>query len=380
MIHGGDIYRNADCIDFSANINPLGTPEMVKKAMGDSLNQVHNYPDISCEKLREKLGQFHKVKPEHVICGNGAADIIYRYVYALKPKSALVLAPCFAEYEQALHFVGTRVEHYVLDSNTFCLDECFLDVLTQELDVVFLCNPNNPTGKTIPQSLLLRMVERCRKKQIRLFLDECFLDFLEDEQERSLVNQTLNYPHIFILRSFTKMYGMPGIRLGYGICTDTMVLSKMADAGPPWNVSVPAQAAGVAALQQQSFVKKTRCYVKKERDYLTQQLSRLHITFWESSANYIFLYDSVDLKEKLLEKGILIRDCSNYVGLSKGYYRIAVKDRESNQKLITALENIKQNSVTSRETQRIGGKDGKVNYDTGHHVKCGKKLVGRRTL
>lgn len=341
MIHGGDIYRNAECIDFSANINPLGTPEMVKKAMRDSLNQVHTYPDISCEKLREELGQFHKVKPEHVICGNGAADIIYRYVYALKPKSALVLAPCFAEYEQALQVVGAEVEHYSLDSNTFCLREDFLDVLTKDLDVVFLCNPNNPTGKTIPQSLILQILQQCRQKHIRLFLDECFLDFLPDEKERSLVKQALGASYIFILRSFTKMYAVPGIRLGYGICTDTILLSNMYQAGPPWNVSVPAQATGVAALSQQSFVENTRCFIQKERKFLTEQLARLHISFWESSANYILLYDTLDLKEKLLEEGILIRDCSNYVGLSKGYYRIAVKDRESNQKLIGALQHIK---------------------------------------
>lgn len=337
-IHGGDIYRNADCVDFSANINPLGTPEAVKKAMRDSLEQVHHYPDVFCEKLKEKLAAFHGVKMEQLICGNGAADVIFRYVFAIKPKQALVLAPCFAEYEQALRFVGANVEHYPLNTKTFCLEEGFLDALTEEIDVVFLCNPNNPTGKTISKSLLIQIVDRCRQKEIRLFLDECFLDFLPDEEKRSLVKLVYKEPHIFILRAFTKMYAVPGIRLGYGICADEMLLSSMEQAGPPWNVSVPAQAAGVVALEQQDFVETTKCYIQKERAYLSEQLARLHITFWESSANYIFFYDTRDLKQKLLEQGILIRDCSNYVGLSKGYYRIAVKDRESNEKLIAALE------------------------------------------
>ena len=203
---------------------------------------------------------------------------------------------------------------------------------------MFLCNPNNPTGKTIPQSLLLQIADRCRQKKIRLFMDECFLDFLPDEEKRSLVKLAYKQSHIFILRAFTKMYAVPGIRLGYGICADQMLLSSMEQAGPPWNVSVPAQAAGVAALEQQAFVEETRCYIQKERAFLSEQLERLHITFWESSVNYIFFYDTRDLKQKLLEQGILIRDCSNYVGLSKGYYRIAVKDRESNEKLIAALE------------------------------------------
>lgn len=339
-VHGGDIYRNADCVDFSANINPLGTPLEVKKAMQESLEQVHNYPDVFCEKLKESLSAFHGIKEEQIICGNGAADIIFRFAFATKPKQALVLAPCFAEYEQALCFVGTNVEHYALDMENFCLDEAFLDALTKELDVVFLCNPNNPTGKTIPQSLLLRIADKCKQNQIRLFLDECFLDFLPDENKRSLIKQAAKETHIFILRAFTKMYAVPGIRLGYGISADKALIETMVHAGPPWNVSVPAQAAGVASLKQKGFVEETRTYIKQEREFLEEQLKRLHITFWESSANYIFLYDTRDLKQKLLKQRVLIRDCSNYVGLSKGYYRIAVKDRESNEKLIEALERL----------------------------------------
>lgn len=337
-IHGGDIYRNAGCVDFSANINPLGTPDAVKKAMRDSLEQVHQYPDMCCEKLKEKLAVFHGVQAGQLICGNGAADVIFRFVLATKPKQALVLDPCFAEYEQALRFAGAKVEHFPLNQLHFCLEEDFLDVLTENLDVVFLCNPNNPTGKIIPDTLLLSIADRCRQYQIRLFLDECFLDFLPDEEKRSLVKRASMEPNIFILRAFTKMYAVPGIRLGYGICADNMLLASMEKAGPPWNVSIPAQAAGVAALEQQDFVKKTRCYIQRERAFLSEQLERLQITFWESSANYLFLYDRRDLKQNLLEQGIFIRDCSNYAGLSKGYYRIAVKDRESNEKLIAALK------------------------------------------
>lgn len=340
MIHGGDIYRNADCVDFSANINPLGTPDAVKKAMQDSLEQVHHYPDIYYEKLKEKLADFHGVQTGQLICGNGAADVIFRFALAAKPKQAIVLAPCFAEYEQALGLVGAKVWHYHLNPETFYLDEGFLDTLTEGIDVVFLCNPNNPTGKTISHVLLLQIADRCRQCEIQLFVDECFLDFLPDEEKRSLVKRASKEPHIFILRSFTKMYAVPGIRLGYGICADNRLLASMEKAGPPWHVSVPAEAAGVAALEQQVFVEKTRRYVQKERTFLSEQLARLHITFWESSANYILLYDTRYLKETLLEQGILIRDCSNYVGLSKGYYRVAVKDRESNEKLIAALENV----------------------------------------
>lgn len=340
MIHGGDIYRNAGCLDFSSNINPLGTPEAVKQAMRDSLEQVGNYPDVCCEKLKEKLAAFHGIRTEQLICGNGAADLIFRYVAAAKPKQALVVSPCFAEYEQALCFAGAEIKHYRLELKTFCLDEGFLKALTKPLDAVFLCNPNNPTGKTIKQSLLLQIAKRCKEQEIRLFLDECFLDFLMDEEERSLIKYAFGKPHVFILRSFTKMYAVPGIRLGYGICADKALLSSMEAAGPPWNVSVLAQAAGIAALDEKDFVEETRCFIQREREFLENCLTRFGITFWEGSANYIFLYDTRDLKQELLGAGILIRDCSNYDGLSKGYYRIAVKDRDSNEKLAAALEKI----------------------------------------
>ncbi len=339
-IHGGDVYRNPDCIDFSANINPIGPPEEVKQAIRDSLDKINNYPDIYCESLREKLAVFHNVNKEQIICGNGAADIIFRYVLALKPLKALVADPCFAEYEKSLEYIGTEVKHYKINQTTFCIEDDFLEFLTDDMDIVFLCNPNNPTGKLISHSLLLRIAERCKKKNIKLFMDECFMDFLSDENKKSLIRYVCEQSFIFILRAFTKMYAIPGIRLGYGICSDIELIGKMEKAGPPWNVSIPAQAAGVAALEQRKFVEYTKTYIAQERDYIEKNLERLNITYWKGSANFIFLYDKRNLKELLLENKILIRDCGNFVGLSEGFFRIAVKDRASNKKIIEVLESL----------------------------------------
>ncbi len=339
-IHGGDVYRNPDCIDFSANINPLGTPDSVKSAISDSITNIHNYPDIYCANLKDKLAEFHNIDANQLICGNGAADIIFRFVFALRPEHAVVLDPCFAEYGQALKYIGATLHHYRLNQESFCIEEDFLDELTEETDVVFLCNPNNPTGRLIPQELLLRISDRCRDFGIKLFLDECFMDFLPDEDKRSLIQTAGKQPHIFILRAFTKMYAIPGIRLGYGICSDLQLINEMEQAGAPWNVSVPAQAAGVAALGEEDFVENTINYIAREREYLENELDRLDITFWHGSANFIFLYDPRDLRQGLLDNRILIRDCSNYESLSKGFYRIAVKDRTSNRKLIEVLESL----------------------------------------
>lgn len=339
-IHGGDIYSYENVVDFSANINPLKTPENILTAVRESLCQMHHYPDMFCRELRQAIGKQEDIEPEAVICGNGAADLIYRLMYAVKPKKALVLAPGFAEYEQALKAVGSQVEYYYLNHDTFALEENFVEVLTKELDMVCLCNPNNPTGKVIEKSLMLHISQVCKDKGIFLLIDECFNDFLDSPQKYTMMEQAKKDSHIFILKAFTKMYGMAGIRLGYGICRDSRLLERMYQCGSPWNVSSPAQAAGVAALKEKEFVEITRAYIKKEKKFLYESLGQMGIQYWNSGANYIFFQAKEGLKEALLAKGILIRDCSNYQGLTKGYYRIAIKSAKENQMLIEALREV----------------------------------------
>ena len=339
-IHGGDIYHYENILDFSANINPLGTPEKVIEAVKHSLNDIVHYPDITCEALRTKIAEEEQVEKETVICGNGAADLIYRLVFAKKPKRALVLAPGFAEYEQALKAYGTTVIHYYLNHKDFRLDETFLEALTEDLDMLCICSPNNPTGAVIEPELLQRISSACKEKEIFLLMDECFNDFLEEPEKYTLLETAKKEKHIFILKAFTKMYGMAGIRLGYGICTDRILLEKMYEAGPPWNVSVLAQKAGIAALEERDYPKITREYIKKEKEKLYEKLDKLGIQYWKTEANYIFFKEKKGLKELFLEKGILIRDCSNYEGLEEGYYRIAVKSEKDNETLMEAWEEI----------------------------------------
>ena len=370
-IHGGDIYQYESILDFSANINPFGTPERVKEAIIQSVDSVKHYPDITCLALREKIAEAEGVSTESVICGNGAADLIYRLIMVRKPKKAMVLAPGFAEYEQALQFVGTKIQYYYLNQKTFRLDDSFLNELTEELDMLCICSPNNPTGQVIEPELLEEIRKRCQANEIFLLMDECFNDFLDNPEEHSLVKKVKQDSNIFILKAFTKMYVMAGVRLGYGICGNHKVLDKMYEAGPPWNVSTIAQCAGIAALMETEVPKKTREYVKKEKQYFYHELEKHGIKYWKTDANYIFFQAAEGLKEAMIEQGILIRDCSNYKGLEKGYYRIAVKTHEENEKLIQAL----------RYIYTLGGNtNGKINYDSGNYVQCREEFIGRRTL
>lgn len=342
-IHGGNIYTYQNCLDFSANCNPLGTPESVKKAVQESLDKIKDYPQVGYAPLRDALGEYEDMDPEHIICGNGAAELIFSLCQAVRPKRALVPIPTFAEYEQALVSVGCQVEHVLLrEEDTFHMQENFLDWLHKDLDIVFLCNPNNPTGILTDREFLFQVLRYCREMEILLVVDECFLDFVREPGRYSLKAQLPRYHNLFILKAFTKRYAMAGVRLGYGLCENRELLEKMSLVTQPWNVSVMAQAAGIAALKEYSYVEEGRKIVFEESAYLKQELSALGFTVYPSEANYIFFRGEAGLFEKGIQKGVIIRDCSNYPGLGEGYYRVAIRTRTENDRLLTALKNIQE--------------------------------------
>lgn len=341
-IHGGDVYRHPEVLDFSANINPLGTPEQVVRAAQESILRISSYPDALQEKLKKKLAEYEQVPEEWLICGNGAAELIFTLVQALRPKKALIPVPTFAEYEQALKGVGCKIRYVKLrKEDEFRLGEDILSELEGDIDLVFICNPNNPTGLLTEPALLHKIVRRCRERKIWLVVDECFLDFVPEPEVHTLKEMLADCDHLFLLKAFTKRYAMAGLRLGYGITSSQELMEAMEQRLQPWNVSIPAQEAGAAALEETEYVERARQMVKTERETLKRELRTLGYRVYDSQANYIFFFGEKDLGERLLAQGILIRDCSNYPGLTAGYYRIAVKNQQENQKLVEALEKVR---------------------------------------
>lgn len=335
--HGGDVYGGGITLDFSANTNPLGTPTGVLEAVRRGLPQLHRYPDPYCRQLVQAIASHEQVPASYILCGNGAADLIYTYCAALRPRTAVELAPTFGEYGAGLAQVGCRVERYFLhQAQNFDLDERFLSFLEEKKpEVVFLCNPNNPTGRLIPLPLLEQILQYCAAQGARLFLDECFLDLTEDGvSAKSLLAA---HPELLILKAFTKSYGMAGIRLGYCLCADNALLRRMAAASQPWNVSSLAQSAGVAALAERDFLQRTLSLVRTERRWLTDNLTALGFWVCPSHANYLLFRGPLGLREGLLQQGIAIRGCGNYNGLGDGWYRIAVRPHGENEALITAI-------------------------------------------
>lgn len=345
MVHGGDIYEYPyQVLDFSANANPFGVPKAALAAAAGSLQDCVHYPDPFCRRLKEAISAFEGVPAEWIVCGNGAADVLFRLVLAKRPQTALVLAPSFAEYEQALKTVGCGVRrHFLLETDGFCLTERILDDLAPDLDMVFLCNPNNPTGCAAKRGILLKILEKCRGIGALLMVDECFLPFLEKPEEHTLLSEC-GAPGLFVLKAFTKIFGMPGLRLGYGISSDRELLAGIQSCGQPWSVSVPAQAAGIQAVKDKEYLDKTARLIFQERQFLITGLQSLGFPVYGSQANYVFFRapGRTDLKKRLLEHKILIRACGNYPGLTDEYYRAAVRTHEENSRLMEALGKVMQ--------------------------------------
>lgn len=350
LIHGGDTAGftaefGYPPLDFSANVSPLGLPEGARRAIVQSLDTACAYPDPLCRNLTEALAVHEGVEPRHILCGSGAADLIFRLCYGLHPKTALVLAPTFAEYELALNASGCEVRHHLLRREEgFALSAALLAEIQPGLDVLFLCQPNNPTGQLCTPALLAEIVERCAQTGTLLVVDECFADFL-DEPDAASAKTFLPGGRLLILKAFTKFYAMAGLRLGYCLCMDETLLSKMREAGQPWSVSTPAMAAGLAALKDTDYPSRLRQLVREERVFLADSLNRLGLSGISGNANFLFFHtDCPDFVQKLRQNGILIRDCSNYRGLGPGDCRIAVRGRAGNLRLLSAMEAVLQES------------------------------------
>lgn len=358
--HGGEIYSYMEIIetkplDYSANINPLGLPENVKKALANSIDDFCDYPDIKCRRLKEAVSIYENFVPEGILFGNGAADIIFRICYALRPKFALLIEPTFSEYEQALLNAGCSVGYFHLrHDNNFALEEDILESAAGK-NIVFICNPNNPTGNLADRGLMYKLAERCMKEKCIMVIDECFMDFVREKGNYSFTDYLSEFKNVIIIKAFTKTFAMAGLRLGYCLCMNKKLMLKLEKIAQPWSVSTPAQIAGIAALNDKNYLIRTVEIIDKEREYLIKSLKGFGFIVFKSCTNFIlFKTKQKNLYNMLYKKGVLIRKCGNFKGLDETYYRIAIRCREDNERLICLISEV------------IG--DGKGNNDTGDNV------------
>lgn len=344
-IHGGDIWRyNGKMLDFSANINPLGMPDSVKKAAIYGVDQSEVYPDPHCTMLRKTISETQSVPIEWCVCGNGAVELLDRLMMALRPKCGMICPPTFGEYERSLKAAECQVVyHYLKKKYDFDVTKRLIHQIRTGLDILILCNPNNPTGKVIPADLMTEILKKCHQCGVRLLVDESFLDLTDEDYTYDMTSFLSKYHNLFLLRSMTKNYAIPGLRLGYLLSADTDILDKMYSCGQPWSVSIPAQFAGIAALRDcGEWCSQGRKLIQNQRKRLIVELKKRDFFVYEGCANYLLIYkkNTSDLREKLLEYCILIRSCESFRGLGADYYRIAIRTEEENTRFLNTLDDI----------------------------------------
>ena len=342
--HGGDIYRNQIRLDFSVNTNPLGMPDLVKEALHQAVEEAENYPDIRAQALSAAVTEQLQVRKEQLVFGNGASELFHAVLHAIKPSKILIPVPSFLGYEEAAKAIDGEVIFYEMKKEEyFCLTDRILDVLDENISLVFLANPNNPVGNLVEPELIFQIAEKCRQCDITLVLDECFMELTGKEQTYSFLKRLDEFPNVVVIRAFTKLYAIPGVRLGYLVCEQNLA-EKIRLQLPEWNLSVFAQRAGVAAIKEQEYIARAVVCIQTQRQFLLEELQAAGCSVFDSDADYLLFYSEMPLYELFLQRGILIRDCSNFRGLQRGYYRIAVKSEEQNRMFAEVLREIHENA------------------------------------
>ena len=379
--HGGNIYKVfrekniKEILDYSSNINPYGIPESLKKRITENLEVLERYPDPDYVELRQKLANLNKVNLSDIILGNGATEIIFLFMKVINPKKILIVSPTFGEYERAVKATeisgdtvslsssngdNKNIENKKIEIEYFELkesDDFKLNIgnlkneLENKYDLLIICNPNNPTGKFLKLAQTEEILKECNKYDTKLFIDEAFIEFLEDGMKESIINTEENKKNLFVTRAFTKFFAIPGLRLGYGMYFDKELEKKISEKKEPWSVNNFAEMAGSTVLDDAEYIEKTLKWIAEEKKYMYEKLNEISgMKVYETEVN--FITGKIDeklfseglnvkiLREKMLEQGILIRDASNFKFLDERFFRLAIKDRASNERVIEAMKEI----------------------------------------
>ena len=364
--HGGNINQICsrygldpdEIIDFSASINPLGCPEGVRKAISERFADIKNYPDSECTSLRKAIADKVYCNESNIIIGNGSNELFYLIPRALKPKQGILLQPTFSEFKDALCNANVEVVEIVNDSGRFpIINKDIRRLKNIKEGMVFLCNPNNPTGQLTLKEEILELVKDNTNRLI--VVDEAFMDFVDEDEKYSAIKEAPLMDNLIVVRSLTKFYGFPGLRLGYLVANESTV-NKLMQFKEPWTVNTFAQIAGQVAINDVEFASNTREYMSGEKAFLYEGLSKINgIRPFQPSVNFILVridnveITSSEIQDLLIKDNIFIRDCSNFIGLSEKYFRVAVKTRDENQKLLRALKLV-MDSVIFDETDQRG--------------------------
>ena len=353
--HGGDVWGFSrkynvpveNVLDFSGPINFLGPAPKAVEAVKQYAKLIRFYPDPNPVELRTEIAAYvgHGVGVENIILGNGSIELIYM-VTEVFPRGfkAVIPVPSFTEYEKAVLRVGGEVICVQLPEN-FALDvESVKKAITNDTRIVYICNPHSPSGTLYSRETILDLVEFCHKKGVIFSVDENYIEFASKGEETTVAGYVKKYENLFVIRSVTKFYGIPGIRFGYGIAAESLI-DTLQTVRQPWSINSLAGFATLAAFKDTEFIENTKCTIAKERATFAKMLGEIGaLKVFPSETNFLLVkilnlkLTSTLLREELAKEGILIRDCCTFVGFDNSYFRVTVRSAEDNQKLLNALK------------------------------------------
>ena len=354
-VHGAEVLGAAEesgllpqeILDFSSNVNPLGPSKRALDAAKSAFSQITAYPDSNSNELRQVIASHFGINRDNIVVGNGSTELMYLFseVFMKKGDKAVLPAPTFGEYASAVCKTGGATK-FVKLGKAFTVEPGSFKRSMIGAKLVFLCNPNNPTSKLISTETLKDIIEVAVAQDTLVFLDEDFLEFVDAEKSLSMINKIGKYPNLFVLRSFTKIYGLTGLRVGYGIANPE-IINVLSRAKIPWNVNCIAQAAAAAALKDEQHLQVTLELIRKEKAWLMVEFGKFSgFKFAAPDANFFFInvrksgFTAAELKSKMLKQGVLIRDCTSFNGLDEFYIRVAVKTHNENERMLSSFKRI----------------------------------------
>ena len=357
VFHGSDIekicevyqLKPEEIVKFGANVNPLGLSEHVKEQLVGRLDILSSYPDRDYTDLKKAIAAYTNTSPEHIVVGNGSTELISLLISQRAPKRALLLGPTYSEYARELNLVGGTLEYYNLkEEQDFRLDISDLtDTLKSDIDLLIICNPNNPTSSAISTADMKKLLTVCRSLGIFVMIDETYIEFAPEGTSLSAVSLVPEFDNFMVIRGVSKFFAAPGLRFGYGLTSNQAFLQTLLTHQNPWSLNSVGAYAGERMLKDTDYIKKTWTLIDSERTRMCTELSGLDtVKIYPAYANFVLVrilkegLTSFDVFEKAIHQNLMIRDCSSFESLNGEYVRFCIMNPEDNDRLLDVFRSL----------------------------------------
>ena len=356
-LHGGDLdeisrlynIKKSDILNFSGNVNPLGLPTSVKTAIKDNLDAIIGYPDVSYLQLKQAISEYTNINHKYISVGNGSTELISTFIKVVKPQNSIVISPAYSEYIREINLVGGKVQMFPLkEEDNYILNiDNLTKGLTNDIDLLVICNPNNPTGTYITANEIRQLLIHCQKNHTYLMIDETYVEFSDLSKNISAMSLIEEFNNLYIIRGTSKFFAIPGLRLGYSACSNSKILEQINLSKDPWSVNTLAEISGKVMFVDTDFITKSYTFINSERKRMYNELTKFkNIKVYDTQSNFFLcklLRDditSTTIFKKLIDNNILIRDASNFPYLGDKYLRFCILDEASNTLLLKLLKEL----------------------------------------